>query len=119
MKVVYQTAPNGLYLHEVGASELSLTPGEFNIPFGAYADAPPTAPTGKVACRDRDRWVLADDHRNTSLWVLETGLPYSVGTSATVGGQDVAYPGYGPIPAWLTVVEPVAPTVEEGADLAE
>ncbi|WP_312438582.1 phage tail protein [Achromobacter sp.] len=119
MKVVYQTAPNGLYLHEVGASELSFSPGEFNIPFGAYVDAPPAAPAGKVACRDRDRWILVDDYRNTPLWIAETGLPYSVGTSATVDGQDVAYPGYGPIPDWLTVQEPIAPTEEGRADLAE
>ena len=119
MKVVYQTAPNGLYLHEAGASELPLSPGEFNIPFGAYVDAPPTAPAGKVARREGERWNLVDDHRSTRLWLAGTGLPYSVGTSATVDGQEVAYPGYGQIPSWLTVEEPISPAGEEGDDLAQ
>jgi hypothetical protein len=119
MKVVYQTSPDGLFIHEVGASELSLSPGEFNIPFGAYVDAPPAAPAGKVARREGNDWILIDDHRNTPLWIAETGLHYSVGTSATVDGQELAYPGYGQIPSWLTVDEPTSPTDEEGDDLAE
>lgn len=119
MKVAYQTAPNGLYLHEVAASELALSPGEFNIPFGAYIEAPPAAPAGKVARREGERWNLVDDHRSTPLWITETGLPYSVDTRATVDGQEVAYPGYGPIPSWLTVAEPISPTGKDGADLAE
>ncbi|MCD0498546.1 phage tail protein [Achromobacter sp. MY14] len=120
MKVVHQTDPNGFFLHEVGASELALSPGDFNIPFGAYVDAPPTVPAGKVARREGDRWVVVDDHRSTPLWNVETAQPYSVGTSATVDGKEVLYPGYGPIPAWLTVLEPVAlPAGPENPDLAE
>lgn len=120
MKVVYQTAPNGLFLHEVEASELALSPGEFNIPFGAYVDAPPRAPAGTVARRDGSRWILVDDHRNTPLWITETGQPYSLGTSATVDGQDTAYPGYGPVPDWLTFLELIPPlAASDHADMVE
>jgi hypothetical protein len=37
-----------------------------------------------------------------------------------VDGKEISYPGYGPIPAWLTVLAPVAPpSGAESPDLAE
>ncbi|WZB70777.1 hypothetical protein WJ968_37155 [Achromobacter xylosoxidans] len=39
-KKVYQTDSDGLYLYESIANELAMTPGRFNVPFGAYEDAP-------------------------------------------------------------------------------
>ncbi|WMD20915.1 phage tail protein [Achromobacter seleniivolatilans] len=106
-KTVYQTDSNGLYLYESVANELSLSPGSFNIPFGAYLDAPPQAEDGRRPRRDGDKWELVEDHRETSLWFAETGDQYTLGNVHDVDGVDVSYPGWGPIPAWLTAVAPV------------
>lgn len=40
-KTVFQTNDDGLFLYESMANELALTPGAFNIPYGAYEDMPP------------------------------------------------------------------------------
>jgi hypothetical protein len=105
-KAVYQTDSNGLYLYESVANELSLSPGSFNIPFGAYLDAPPATEVGSRPRREGDKWELVEDHRDTSLWFAETGEQYTLGNVRTVNGVDVSYPGWGPLPAWLTDVPP-------------
>ncbi|MCP2517041.1 phage tail protein [Achromobacter mucicolens] len=103
MKPVYQTDSNGIYLYETRAAELPLSPGDFNIPFGAYEDAPPPAPHGYVAQREATGWKLVEDHRGTNLRITSTGEPYQLGTEAGAADESVVYNGIGPIPDWLTV----------------
>lgn len=94
-KAVFQTDNDGLYLYQSTANELALTPGTFNIPYGAYEDAPPAPPAGKWPRRLGDAWAMVDDYRTTPLWVVETGAPYSIGAQhdGTIG--KVSYPGWG------------------------
>lgn len=112
-KAVYQTNHDGLFLYESVANELALTPGTFNIPFGACEDPPPQAPSGKCPRRVGNAWELVDDHRTTPLWVVETGAPYQVGAEHEGASGSVRYPGWGPLPNWLTRVAP--PPAENGA----
>lgn len=108
-KAVFQTDNDGLYLYQSTANELVLTPGMFNIPYGAYEDAPPTPPAGKWPRRLGDAWTMVEDYRTTPLWVVETGAPYSIGAQHEGAGGKVSYPGWGQLPAWLTAVEPPRP----------
>ncbi|MFY2089911.1 phage tail protein [Achromobacter xylosoxidans] len=112
MKTVYQTDADGLFLYEAQANELPFSPGNFNIPFGAHGDAPPQKRAGMVARREGSQWVMVEDHRKTPLWDLETGQVYAVGTSVNVNGTDLAYPGWGPLPSWLTSTKPEASSTE-------
>lgn len=98
-KAVFQTDSDGLFQYETVANELALTPGTFNIPYGAYEDTPPQATAGKCARRLGNTWALVDDYRATPLWLVDTGLPYSVGTEYAGIDGKVSYPGWGPIPA--------------------
>ncbi|MFY2628982.1 hypothetical protein, partial [Achromobacter dolens] len=113
-KDVFQTDNDGLYLYQSVANELALTPGTFNIPYGAYEDAPPAPSAGKCALRQGEIWTLVDDHRTTPLWVVATGLSYSIGAEHDGADGKVSYPGWGTLPAWLTLVEPPSP-VEQTA----
>ncbi|MDH0548421.1 hypothetical protein, partial [Achromobacter xylosoxidans] len=113
-KDVFQTDDDGLYLYKSVANELALTPGAFNIPYGAYEDAPPMPLTGKWPRRVGDAWVMVEDYRTMPLWVVETGAPYSIGGEHDGGTGKVSYPGWGPLPTWLTTVEP--PRDVDGAD---
>lgn len=115
-KTVYQTNDDGLFLYESVANELALAPGSFNIPFGAYEDAPPQALAGKCARRIGNAWVQVDDHRTTPLWVVDTGAPYSAGSEHDGAGGKVSYPGWGMLPAWLTAVEPPQPAADVDSD---
>jgi len=112
-KTVYQTDVDGLYMYPTVANELDLAPGYYNIPYGAYEDEPPAAPDGMVARRVGDEWELVQDHRRTELW-LATGALYTIGQETEVDGETVSYPGWGPLPDWLTDVEPT-PAVEDEA----
>lgn len=116
-KDVFQTGEGGLYLYKSIASELALTPGAFNIPYGAHEDAPPAPPAGKWPQRVSEAWVMVDYYRTTPLWVVETGMPYSVGAEHEGAGGTVSYPGWGKLPAWLTEVEPPR-LVEAASDKA-
>lgn len=109
-KDVFQTDDDGLYLYQSVANELALTPGEFNIPYGAYVDAPPAPSTGKWPRRVGDAWVMVADYRNTSLWVVETGEQYTIGNEHDGVAGKVSYPGWGPLPAWLATEEPAPST---------
>lgn len=103
---VFQTDSDGLFLYETVANELPLSPGTFNVPYGAYEDAPPAHQDGLWPRREGDTWVLVPDFRRTPLWVLETGSPYLIGTHHVGASGKVSYPGWGVLPAWLTTVDP-------------
>ncbi|WFC70742.1 phage tail protein [Achromobacter denitrificans] len=106
-KTVYQTDNEGLFAYETLANELALAPGVYNIPYGAYEDAPPPAPAGMVQRRaDGQAWSLVEDHRDARLWLVATGAPYSQREEVEIEGVVSQYPGWGPVPAWLTLVEP-------------
>jgi hypothetical protein len=114
-KGVFRTDDDGLYLYASVANALELSPGMFNIAYGAYEDAPPSPPAGKWPRRVGKVWVMVDDYRTTPLWVVETGTPYSSGAEHDVAGGKVSYPGWGPLPVWLTADEPPRPAeVESG-----
>lgn len=108
-KEVFQTDDAGLYLYASVANELALTPGVFNIAYGAYEDAPPAPPAGKWPRRVGEVWVMVDDYRTTPLWVVETGTPYLIGAEQDGASGKVSYPGWGTLPAWLTADEPPRP----------
>lgn len=115
-KQVFQTDDDGLFLYLCLANELPLTPGVFNVPYGAFEDAPPEPPAGKWPRRVGEAWVMVDDYRTTPLWVVETGTPYSIGTDHKGAGGKVSYPGWGALPAWLTTVGPPRPAADEGSE---
>lgn len=109
-KTVFQTDSDGLFLYESVANELPLTPDSFNVPFGAYEDAPPEAAAGKRQRRTDDAWLMVDDYRAMPLWVVDTGEPYSIGSEEQGAAGNVSYPGWGPLPAWLTSQQPARAT---------
>jgi len=115
-KTVYQANADGLFLYETVANELALTPGSFNVPYGAFEDAPQTPPAGKWPQRAGDAWVMVADYRTTPLWVVETGTQYSIGADHDGAGGKVSYPGWGTLPAWLTTVEPPRPAADVDSD---
>ncbi|MPT39995.1 MAG: phage tail protein [Achromobacter sp.] len=116
-KTVYQTDIEGLFAYETLANELALAPGVYNIPYGAYEDAPPPAPAGMVQRRaDGQAWSLVEDHRDARLWLVATGAPYSQHEEVEIDGVVSQYPGWGPVPAWLTPVEPPRPVEDAEAD---
>lgn len=109
-KSVFQTNDDGLFLYEAAANALPLTPGSFNVPFGAFGDAPEAPPAGKWPRRVGDAWVMVDDYRTTPLWVVATGAPYSIGSEHDGVDGKARYPGWGKLPAWLTTDTPSPPT---------
>ncbi|MFY3535570.1 hypothetical protein, partial [Achromobacter denitrificans] len=116
-KTVYQTDNEGLFAYETLANELALAPGVYNIPYGAYEDAPPPAPAGMVQRRaDGQAWSLVEDHRDARLWLAATGAPYSRHEEVEIDGVVSQYPGWGPVPAWLTLVEPPRHVEDAEAD---
>lgn len=115
-KTVFQTNDDGLFLYETVANELALTLGSFNIPYGAFEDAPPAPPAGEWPRRVGDAWVMVADYRTTPLWVVETGASYSIGAEHDGAGGKVSYPGWGSLPTWLTQVEPARPAMEADAE---
>lgn len=105
-KAVYQTDQDGLYIYETVANELALSPGSFNIPYGAQEETPPPTESGSVARWNNEAWTVVEDHRNDALVVTATGAPYELNVEATVDGDAVSYPGWGPLPGWLSLVAP-------------
>lgn len=57
-KTVYQTDTNGWFVGTVQADESPEDPGEFLIPGGAYADAPPEFVAGTLPRRVEGAWVV-------------------------------------------------------------
>lgn len=111
---VYQTDADGLYLHAVTANELAMQPGTYNVPFGARLTAPPEAPAGQVALAVGESWTLVEDHRAATLYRTSDGSEYAIGSTVLDRDQAVRYPGWGPIPDWLTSTRPEmdAPTAD-------
>ncbi|SAI47496.1 tail fiber assembly protein [Bordetella ansorpii] len=107
---VYQADAEGIYQYPTYANELSLDPGTFNVPYGAVLTPPPDAPAGQVARARGDAWELVEDHRTERLFRtdLATVDPYNFGQVLLIDGQAVRYPGWGPIPAWLTPIAPAS-----------
>jgi len=112
---VYQTDEDGAFLHSVIANELAQSPGFYNVPFGAKLTAPPDPPTDQVAVAVGDSWFTVEDHRQDTLYVVESSQQYALKTTIMVGSGAVRYTGLGPIPDWLTLQAPVleAPLEEQ------
>ncbi|CAG4905986.1 phage tail protein [Paraburkholderia saeva] len=106
-KTVYQTAPNGAYLYETIANELPLSPGDFNVPYGAVEVAPPVAPAGQVAQWQGNVWAIVADNRGAALYRADSGEQYVIDSVVEVNGSETSYNGLGAIPAWLTETAPV------------
>lgn len=112
-KTVYQTDPaNGIYLFPTQANELAFAPGLFNIPFGSYEDAPSEAEPGHVAQRDNTGagWIMVEDHREDVLYQVNGGTQYLPGSIVDIDGHPMSYPGWGKVPAWLTLTPPSSTT---------
>lgn len=102
---VYQTDANGFFLYVETASELFLSPGTFNIPYGAVTDAPPKAVTGKAATWDGKAWSMVEDNRAVRLYIAQSGAEYQLSSEVNIDGESVTYHGGGPIPDWLTKIQ--------------
>ncbi|MBR8657438.1 phage tail protein [Achromobacter sp. Marseille-Q0513] len=115
-KSVFQTDDDGLFLYETVANDLPLSPGAYNVPFGAYPDAPPAGGSGRWPRWTGNGWQMVEDHRATPLWVAETGESYAIGSKIKLRGgvDDVRYPGWGPLPAWLSDTAPPRPAESAG-----
>lgn len=112
---VWQTNAAGFLLYAIGANELSMQSGEYNIPYGAYADAPPDARAGHVARRIEGAWAMVEDHRSDTLYVIDGhGTKYQIGSEIEIEGTMLSYDGGGPIPDWLTLDAPVVEHEVEG-----
>lgn len=105
-KTVYQTDEHGFFLYPAIAHELYLSPGGFNVPYGAVEVQPPNVDGGMVSMWDGAAWSVVEDHRGTKLYVAESGREYQIGTALEVDGQSVTYHGGGPVPPWLTLDAP-------------
>jgi len=116
---VYQTDEDGAFLHPAIANELAQSPGFYNVPFGAKLTAPPDAPAGQVAVAVGDNWFIVEDHRQDTLYVVESGQPYALKTTIAVNAVAVRYTGLGPIPDWLTLDAPVLEEPEAPAEDAD
>ncbi|VVE74801.1 hypothetical protein PCA31118_04847 [Pandoraea captiosa] len=109
-KTVYQTDEHGRFLYPTTANELYLSPGEYNVPYGAVEIEPPVAVTGKVPKWTEGVWKLVEDNRGKTLYVAHSGDQYSLGSVIEIDGESVTYHGDGPIPAWLTETPAVVTT---------
>jgi hypothetical protein len=107
-KAVFQTNLDGLFLYETIANELALQGGSFNVPYGAVESPPPQVAEGHVARWTGAAWESVEDHRAETLYVVDTSDLYTHGSLIDVGGEQVAYAGWGPVPDWLTTTAPVA-----------
>ncbi|VVD68067.1 hypothetical protein PCO31010_00462 [Pandoraea commovens] len=105
-KIVYQTDPAGFFLYQETAHELFMSPGEFNVPYGAVEVGPPAANEGYAPKWDGEKWAIVEDHRQKSFYVVTTGAPYMLGDSIELENESVRYDGGGPIPVWLTLDVP-------------
>ncbi len=108
----WQTDLSGFLLYTALANELAMQPDHYNIPFGAYDNEPPEAPDGHVVRRIDDDWVIVEDHRSDTLYLVDTGVQYQIGTEVQMGVDLLSYDGGGPIPDWLTVEPPAVPELE-------
>lgn len=120
-KTVYQSDPiSGIYLFTTQANELALAPGLFNIPFGAYEEAPPEVLEGEVAQWNSisSAWMTVEDHRGEALYLVKDGTQYQMGSSVEVDGEPASYPGWGKVPAWLTPI-PGSPEASEAGTAGE
>ncbi|CUI71171.1 hypothetical protein [Achromobacter xylosoxidans] len=102
-KTVYQTNNDGLFLYETEANELALSPGAFNIPFGAVEAAPPKSQAHQVARYTGKKWEIVEDHRRSILNVVATGERYVIGQVVQLDDKPHVFPGWGPVPEWLSV----------------
>lgn len=103
---VYQTNVNGIYMHEVVANELALSPGTYNVPYGAKLNSPGEIPQGKAALAVGENWTFLDDHRQDTFYRVDTGEQYQFDTAIAVDSGVVRYVGVGEVPAWLTTTPP-------------
>ncbi|VVE55305.1 hypothetical protein PIN31009_04955 [Pandoraea iniqua] len=102
-KIVYQTDESGFFLYQTTAHELFLSPGEFNVPYGAVEAEPPAVNEGSVSRWDGEKWTIVEDNRRKLLYVVTTSAPYTIGEPVDLVNETVRYDGGGPIPAWLTL----------------
>jgi len=116
---VYQTDEDGAFLHPVVANELAQSPGFYNVPFGAKLAAPPNAPEGHVAVAVGEGWTTVEDHRQDTLYLVESGEPYALKTTIALNGSAVRYTGLGAIPNWLTLEAPAPEEPESGTDTTD
>lgn len=100
-KEFFQTDPSGFYLYPTQANELFLSPGSFNIPFGAVELPPPDAGPGMVQRWAGDAWSEVEDNRGASLYLSGSSEAYVLGSVVEIGNESVSYDGGGPIPDWL------------------
>jgi len=110
---VYQTDEDGAFLHPIIANELAQSPGVYNVPFGAKLTAPPDAPEGYVAVAVSEDWTTVEDHRQDTLYLVESGEPYALKTTIALNGSAVRYTGLGAIPDWLTLDAPASEEPEQ------
>jgi len=116
---VYQTDEDGAFLHPVIATELAMSPGTYNVPFGAKLTAPPEASEGHVAIATGDDWTTVEDHRKDTLYLADSGEPYALKTTLALNGTAVRYTGLGAIPDWLTLKAPVREKPLQATEPAE
>lgn len=119
---VWQTDSAGFLVCQVLANELAMQPGVFNVPYGAYTDAPEPAPAGYVTRRIDDAWVQVEDYRAETLYISGTDTEYKVGSSIDIDGEDYVYDGSGPMPDWLSLsatLPPLDPDMDDSVEVVD
>jgi hypothetical protein len=108
-KTFYQTDGNGFFIHKIKVFETPLEPGKFANPYRAHDSSPPPIGEGQAARWVDGKWIIGEDHRNDTLYVVETSAQYAIGDAVVVNGVEAIYDGFGVLPSWLTATKPELP----------
>jgi hypothetical protein len=98
MTTHYQTDTSGIYIGPVEAWPDPVDEDRWLVPFGAYADTPPSLSEHQAAKRVDDSWVVVVDYRGFEYWtadrvkhrILEVGVEPPTGYLSADPGPTAA-----------------------------
>ena len=111
-KSVFQTDDDGLFLYETVANDLPCRPAPTTCPLAPIPMRRPRQARGRAGRAMAGRWSKTIAPRRYG-W-RKRGV-YAIGSKIKLRGgvDDLRYPGWGPLPAWLSDTAPQRPA--EGA----